>query len=394
MTDGSPAARIPFEAPRDVRAVLETLGRTEDLRFAPSGRRLAIASFENERIVVADVQITGSASGPEVAVTAVEQLASSSLREPHGLDFIDEETLVVANRGGGVAVLRLPPAGSTDGVARIEPLSDPVQEASDGPGSVVADSHASARAVLVCNNWTSTITRHAVAPGGTLSTSEVVARNWLDRPDGIALSRDGRWLASSNHNLHSVLVHEYPTAEDADPVAILRGVLYPHGLRFHADDRYLLVADAGRPCVHVFTSPDHGWRGVLYAEATIRVMDDGAFSRGRYNPTEGGPKGIDVHPGTHVLAVTAKSLPLAFIDLESALARAAPAEPPEVLLQHELDLLEIAGTEERSQLVASRLKIALLTESLGRQGHESPGGRRAPGSLRAVAGRLRRPRSQ
>src|SRR5262249_7198615 len=160
-------------------------------------------------------------------------------REPHGLDFLDEETLVVGNRGGSVVVLRLPSSEQTD-ATWVEPPGAVAGEASDGPGSVLVDSHDPERpAVLVCNNFTSTITRQAVEPGGRLGPAEVVARKWIDLPDGLALSRDGRLLASSNHNSHSVLVHEYPTVgDDDDPVGVLRGVLYPHGLCFSTDDRY------------------------------------------------------------------------------------------------------------------------------------------------------------
>jgi DNA-binding beta-propeller fold protein YncE len=394
----SPLAQLAFDAPPDVRAALETLGRTEDVRFTPSGRRLAIASFHNERIAVADVEVTASASEPEVAVTRLEQLASPSLSKPHGLDFLDEETLVVGNRTGGVAVLRLPALGSADGVARMEQLG-PDAQGSDGPGSVLVDSHDPERRwVLVCNNWTSVVTRHAVGPGGTLGPPEIVARKGLDLPDGLALSRDGRWLVTSNHTPHSVLVHPYPTAgDDSDPVAVLRGVIYPHGMRFSADDRYLLVADAGRPYVHVFSSPSDGWRGAGYSQATIRVMDDETFSRGHHNSAEGGPKGIDIHPQANVLAVTAECLPLAFFDLETALAHAAPTESGEVLLQYELDLLAEkdalkASAERQVVLLRDHLDRVLIENTKLRDARERSRSRNFTRPLRAVAARLRLPR--
>jgi hypothetical protein len=333
-----------------------------------------------------------------VAVTRLEQLASPSLSKPHGLDFLDEETLVVGNRTGGVAVLRLPAAGSTDGVARMEQLG-PDAQGSDGPGSVLVDSHDPARRwVLVCNNWTSVVTRHAVGPGGTLGPAEIVARKGLDLPDGLALSRDGRRLATSNHIPHSVLVHPYPSAgDDSDPVAVLRGVSYPHGMRFGADDRYLLVADAGRPYVHVFSSPSDGWRGAGYSQATIRVMDDETFSRGHHNSAEGGPKGIDIHPQASVLAVTAECLPLAFFDLETALARAAPTESGDVLLQYELDLLAEkdalkASAERQVVLLRDHLDRVLIENTKLRDARGRSRSRNFTRPLRAVAARLRRPR--
>ena len=48
---------IRYEAADDVRHVIESMGRTEDIRFSPGNRRLAIAAFNQNRIVVLDVDI-------------------------------------------------------------------------------------------------------------------------------------------------------------------------------------------------------------------------------------------------------------------------------------------------------------------------------------------------
>jgi hypothetical protein len=350
--------QIAFDASPAVRAALEALGRTEDVRFSPSGRRLALAGFRNDRMAVADLEIDGTT----VAITRLRELASSSLHDPHGVDFLDEETLVVGNRKGGVVVLRLPSAVSDGGVEWIDPLGPAVQAAADGPGSVRVDGR---RAALVCNNWANTITRHTAAAGGGLDAGEAVLRKWIDLPDGLAVSNDGRWLATSNHNTHTVLVHSYPPADpDAEPVAVLRGVLYPHGACFGHDDRYLLVADAGRPLVFLFRRSSGGWPGGAYPDAAIRVMDNKTFAQGHVNPQEGGPKGIDLHPQANLLAATAESMPLAFFDLDAALQQAGSAE--DLALEYELlQLAEVEGAraeaaENLALLVASRHESAQL----------------------------------
>ena len=55
-------------------------------------------------------------------------------------------------------------------------------------------------------------------------------------------------------------------------------------------------------------------------------MDDATFLRGRYNPEEGGPKGIDVDRDMSVLATTCEHQPLAFFDLgrDTGQAQAVP----------------------------------------------------------------------
>lgn len=350
----TPAPPVPleiaFDAPPAVREALARLARTEDVRFSPSGKRLAIAGFAKGRIAIADVEIARNGSGPRVAVTGIQELASPALEDPHGLDFADEETLVVGNRGGGVAVFGLTPA-SVGLMATTRSAPDDPTSLLDAPGSVAVRSEPGRREVLACNNRGNTITRHRLDSSGRLVAGEVVARRWLDIPDGLALSHDGRWLAISNHNTHSVLVYDYASlGEEAEPVGVLRGVTYPHGLRFGEDDRFLAVADAGAPFVHVFVARDGGWTGVAYPSTTVTVMDHETFLRGRHNTQEGGPKGIDVDLRTNVLAATAECLPLAFYDLRPALDREVPGR--DVRLAYETHVL--AETEARRLEAAER----------------------------------------
>jgi hypothetical protein len=406
-------AQIPLEAPDEVLAILETLGRTEDVRFSPSGRRLAIACFLSGRIAFADVDVTTGAEGRRVEVSRVQQFESSFLDQPHGLDFVDEETVLVANRAGGIAAFRFPTAWPTGGVAEVEPLAPVTEAAADGPGSLLVQSpRAGMREVLACNNWADTVTRHTLNPDWTLGPEEVVVRKLLDLPDGLALSHDRRWLATSNHRSHCVLVHAFPTREDDDPVALLRGVRYPHGLRFTRDDRYLLVADAGSPHVHVFASSQLGWPGVRYPEAIISVMDVETFDRGHVNPEEGGPKGIDLHPATDVLAVTAERLPLAFFDVEAALRHTERTSADEVLLRYELDALgdrrgmraanerlasdvtavhhEVERARQETELWRAEAETRLRASSELREIYEGSASWQATRPFRAVKAALRR----
>jgi hypothetical protein len=88
------------------------------------------------------------------------------------------------------------------------------------------------------------------------------------------------------------------------------------------------------------------------------VMDEETFARGHQTPEEGGPKGLDLHPRTNVLAVTAECLPLAFFDLDAALKQDVPTESEDALLEYELELL--AETRETRQ--SGLAQIELLRE--------------------------------
>jgi hypothetical protein len=350
---------LPFAATDAVRNALAGMGRTEDLRFSPDGRHLAFACYASDRIAVADIEIDVTATGRTIALTGLVYLESQRLREPHGIDFVDDETIVVGNRGGDVDVFRF----RTDPTElELVACAGDASGLLDSPGSVVVRALAEGRhEVLACNNWRNTVTRHPLIPDGGTATGEVAAREWLDLPDGLALSSDGGWLAVSSHNTHAVFIYALGDA-DRDPVGMLRGVRYPHGLRFANDDRHLLVADAGSPYLHSFASSGD-WRGVRLPVATVRVVDDETFASGRKNPAEGGPKGLDVEPRTNVLAVTLEEQALAFFDLDSVLD-ARPEDFYDVQMAYE-SLIRSEAEERiaRAEEAAARAS-ALLEETL------------------------------
>ena len=246
---------LRYEASLRVNEVLAALGRTEDVRFSPNNRRLAIASFLKHQVTVFDIEIAVSTDGPRIALTGGVQLASPAIVMPHGIDFIDDQTLIVTSRGENASVFSLPAGTSACPSVEVQPSS--MWSAGPGsvlkvPGSVAVTGVTQDRAeLLICNNAANTVSRHVLrrSDGSEVGESRILLHKHLDVPDGLAFSADGRWLAISNHNTHSALIYDRtrPLDKDAEPDAILRQVLYPHGLRFSRDGRSLFVADAGAP---------------------------------------------------------------------------------------------------------------------------------------------------
>ena len=373
-----PPLLVPLEvvAPAPVRERLSRLGRTEDIRLSPSRRRLAIACYAIDRIAVADVEL----SATEVRLTRLELLASPAVRQPHGLDFVDDDTLVVASREGGLAVLPIPAGDVPPTAWDVTPTA--VHAASghdDSPGSVaVATADGGGHELLVCVNWTHTLKRHRLH-AGTLSPPDVAARRWLDVPDGVAISPDERWVAVSNHFSHSVFVYErHSLGEGAEPVAILRGATYPHGLRFSADARRLVVADAGAPHVHVFAAAEGGWSGASYPAATVAVFDDATYRRGRHTPQEGGPKGLELDARTNVMLVTCEETPFLCFDVGAVVDDPGSVGPDaDALVRYELHAIaavddatplariarEQAGASEHAALLEAELAAIKATRA-------------------------------
>ncbi len=314
--------------------VLAELGRTEDLMFSPSGRRLALAGFRANRIAIFEIGIDTAANGYRVRLTDVVEIVAPTLNEPHGLCFLDEHTLVVANRLGDVETFVAPAPCATKTrhhVSARQKFGDGSSRLIHTPGSVAAyplDRHTVE--LLVCNNYINTVSRHTLDRRRCYeATSDAVhLAHRLDCPDGISVCPDGTWIAVSNHNTHSVLLYDRSRAlhSDTEPDGILYNVLCPHGVRFTPDLEHILVADAGAPYINVYKRNGTSWKGRRDPTSLFRVMNDTVFGQGRHNPQEGGPKGMDIDPRGRVLAVTCESQPLAFFDLSNVVSsHCAPA---------------------------------------------------------------------
>lgn len=308
-----------------MKSVLAELGRTEDVMFSPSGRRLAVAGFRTNRIAIFNIVIDTAVNGDRLRLTDVVEIEAPTLNEPHGLCFLDEHTLVVANRQGDVETFEVPAPCATMTRHQVSARQKFVGGSSrliNTPGSVAAyPLDADMVELLVCNNYSNTVTRHTLdrKRGFEATSDALMLAHRLDIPDGISVSPDGAWIAVSNHYSHNVLLYDrsrmlHPGAE---PDGILRNVLCPHGVRFTPDLEHILVADAGAPYVNVYARNGTSWNGMRDPCSLFQVMDDTVFRQGRHNPQEGGPKGIDIDPRGQVLAATCESQPLAFFDISN-----------------------------------------------------------------------------
>ena len=228
----SSGTEIPYTVSPAVHELLASLGRTEDIRFSPNNRRLAIAAFNRNTVAVLDIDISRSADASRVALMRVVEISATCLKRPHGLDFIDDETLIVANREADVAIFRLPPGDIAGLSCQLAPLR--VMRADEArllkaPGSVSVSSNGQRlQEVLICNNSGNYVTRHILdrSDDCAVSGGEVLLRKWLDIPDSVSVSADRRWIAVSNHSTHSVLLYENSPrlSPSADPDGMLRGV--------------------------------------------------------------------------------------------------------------------------------------------------------------------------
>src|SRR5262249_32067889 len=326
-TQGDSRMEIDYRAPQNVRDIIAGIGRTEDLKFSPSNRVLAVAGYTKNKIAVFHINIDKLADGTKITLTDAFELYSKQLNEPHGLDFIDEETIIVTNRSGDAIFLQLPSGGMISNSLELTPLGV-ISSGSAGllraPAAVsIFRKDQKLYEALICNNHSSNVTRHLVdlSAGCSVKTNEILLAKWLADPDGVSISTDRHWIAISNRRMRGVFLYKYRALNaSSEPDGILRYVFSPHGVRFTSDGEFILVADGAAPDLHIYSKKGSSWRGVHNPIRSLRVLTDEEFLRGRYNNHEGGgPKGIDVDNAANVLAVTSEGRPLAFFDLRTVL---------------------------------------------------------------------------
>src|ERR1700730_400604 len=206
--------QLPYTAPQSVTDAVASLGRTEDVRFSPSNRRLAVASFHRNRILLLDIDVADSSDATHVALTGGVELSSPSLQWPHGVDFIDDDPLIVTSRKCDVALFTLPPGDEAVRCREVLPMTRwPADTTTplDAPGSVtVTRGEDGGGEGLICNNNGNTVTRHRLGPhaGRARGHGEILLQNYLDIPDGVSVSPDRRRIAVRNQRTHHDLLYE------------------------------------------------------------------------------------------------------------------------------------------------------------------------------------------
>jgi hypothetical protein len=327
-------------------AALGGIDKAEDVAFAPTGDRLVVAGYGGDTLGVAIVRIDRTGPATRVYLDDVALVSHPRFAQPHGVAFLDRTTVLVANRSGGVLFARLGVDGDPV-VEIVEPVAGHDFAELDGPNSVtVTTAVGEVHTVIVCNTNGQRVTRHRVVLDlhgiPAVTASDVVLDRWLDIPDGAALSPDGSLLAISNHRHHLVMLYDATALGDGDeiPVAVLRGVRYPHGLAWVADGSELVAADAGAPFLHRFTAPPGGWCGVVTPTWSRRILPGHEYRAARVNSREGGAKGLALHPDGRTLAVSTRQRAVTFFDLDPDAAPTTPALDAAARVRHELDLIE------------------------------------------------------
>ena len=232
------------------------LQRFEGIAFSTSGNIIGVATSDTNTVFLFRRKPDGSfEDAPYWSING----PASGLNYPHDLSFSlsgDTELLAVAQRAGSISIyeknrandnygtdpafeIRGPETGLdyTDGVAFVPPNND---------------------YLAACNLKASRIVFYRKAPGSSIGFNlepDFELKYGVFRPDGLAFSQCGTWLAVANHGNHTVSIYKrrkpilsrLKLKYGPRPVTIIKdpGFRYPHSVAFTPETNHLVVTNAG-----------------------------------------------------------------------------------------------------------------------------------------------------
>lgn len=311
---------INFEATNEILSLLSTMGRTEDLAFSPNNSKLAIASYALNKVVIFVIEIKFLDRDPKIHLINAIEINSLSITLPHGIAWVNDKTIIVANRKGKAAILEVSNTKcATQSITLTELQTLPHIEGTTSHTTDCIDAHSLGMGlyeIFICSNAGNYVSHYILDENENFAVkaSAFLLKKDINIPDGVKLSQDGKWLAVSNHDKHQVFVYNNKQHLNCSslPNAILHGTNYPHGVTFSTNKQFIFVADAGGPFVYVYHNSANDWNGDYFPCATIRIMDDETFKLGHTNKQEGGAKGISITQDSSLIATTCGTKALAF----------------------------------------------------------------------------------
>jgi DNA-binding beta-propeller fold protein YncE len=319
---------ISFKAATHVKDTLDGIGRTEDLAFSPDNRKLAIAAYTQNKILMLDIGISATADGNNIFISDCYEIVSADINLPHGIAWLDDQTIIVGNRFGQAIVLAVPSTQITQkqleltAVQILPAVSNNSQHSNDCLAATPLGQ--GLYEVLVCSNSGNYVASHILdsTNGFSVIGGAILLENKIQIPDGVAFSPDRRWIAVSNHTNHSVYIYENVKSLNpaSEPCAVLPGITYPHGITFTECAKFLFVTAAGDPFIYCYHNHSGEWHGEYLPFTKFKSLDDETFKRGNYNEQEGGTKGICFANNSNIMAMTCSEQPLAFVDMTTLMS--------------------------------------------------------------------------
>jgi len=285
------------------------LQRFEGIAFSTSGNIIGVATSDTNTVFLFRRKPDGrfedapywSINGP-----------GSGLNYPHDLSFSlsgDTELLAVAQRAGTISIFEKNRANDnyiTDPVFELRGCETKLNY-TDGVAFVPPNNDY----LAACNLKISRIIFYRKTLGSSIGFKldpVFELKHGIFRPDGLAFSQCGTWLAVANHGNHTVSIYQRrqlffsrrKIKYGPRPVTIIKdpAFRYPHSVAFTPETNHLVVTNAGANYFSVY-EPKRCFSKMRWSQSPVLqkiVGPDSIFQEvNARNKMEGGPKGVAIH---------------------------------------------------------------------------------------------------
>lgn len=261
------------------------LGRVEAVRVSPNLKNIAYASFDNNEIVVLSVEIK-----KEIKINKINKI-KCELNGPHDLNWIDDSTIVVANRNGPSIIVDIL---NKKIKAKLE------NKILNKTNSVAVLKKNDKIRLLFCNIF-HYISYCDLDMNYQIIEEGILLKEKMKVPDGIAISPSTKKIAITSALTNQILICN----DNFDVKKILKSER-PHSVDF-IDDKNLISTGGNDPFLNIWDlnkKTHHKYRGLSKKEFALRGSN-----------TEGGIKGIDYCPIKKLLFATCPNSPFLIFKL-------------------------------------------------------------------------------
>jgi len=253
----------------------------------------------------------------------------SSLRYPHDVDFSPDDCrlLAVADRLNSIQIFAKHASDEGYGPEPVCEIKGPESELDYTDGVAFVPPYGDFLAA--CNLLSDKVTFYRRVRSGKSAFENTpcfaMQGNGLAHPDGLALSSDGRYLATANHGNNSVTIFKrrhggvagslafYP-----DPVSVIQdeSIRYAHSVAFSPRHHHLILTNAGANYLNIYRCDDGSrpddertWSGTP-TQQVLAGYESVFAAVNTCSNVEGGPKGVAIDQTTLAVVRTLVGLNL------------------------------------------------------------------------------------
>ena len=261
---------------------VSSIGRSEGVHVSPNAKKVAYSSFDMNKIIVFDFVMSDYG---EIIVEKCETYGSN-LNSPHDFAWIDDETIVVANREGPAVILGISENNGT--LRTMEEMSNSNSVAVLKGGGIRLFFCRTNHRLDYCD----------IDKGlNTMSSGTLMPAADLKVPDGVAISPLGKKLVVTSALDDRIVILNL---EDGNFFNLGR-TDRPHGVSFNTEN-LILSTGGGDPFI---TCWDVRTRSVRFK---LKALNEEQYAL-KYSETEGGVKGVCFCPKLKMIFATCPNAP-------------------------------------------------------------------------------------